>query len=56
LHWVLGACDVPLPSDLNRNCADVLAMAEQWLTESGAVNLGGSGRVDIVDCAALSAD
>lgn len=53
-------CDVPLPSDLNRDCAvnfaDVLAMADQWLTESGSVNLGGSGRVDMVDFAALSAD
>jgi len=56
----VGACDVPLSSDLNGDCAvnfaDVLTMAEQWLTESDSVNLGGSGRVDIVDFAALSAD
>ncbi|MHC4744281.1 MAG: hypothetical protein ACYS8Z_20390, partial [Planctomycetota bacterium] len=56
----VGACDIPLPSDLNSDCAinftDVLAMGEQWLGESGSANLEGSGRVNMVDFAALSKD
>ncbi|MBL7153728.1 MAG: hypothetical protein ISS79_08415 [Phycisphaerae bacterium] len=39
----VGACDLPLPSDLDRDCAvnfkDVLAMADQWLTEKAAAIL-----------------
>jgi hypothetical protein len=56
----VGACDVPLRSDLNRDCVvnfkDVQAMAEQWLAESGLANLGGDDRIDMVDFAALSRD
>ena len=48
----VGACDVPLRSDLNRDCVvnfkDVQAMAEQWLAESGLDNLGGDDRIDML--------
>jgi len=53
-----GACDVPLPGDLNWDCEinleDVLIAAGQWLGESGTANLGGGDRVDMVDFAMRS--
>jgi hypothetical protein len=56
----VGTCDVPLSSDLNRDCVidfkDVQIIADYWLTESDLANLNDDDRVDIGDYATLSRD
>ena len=52
-----GGCDLPLPSDLNRDCEinmeDLFIMADQWLKESGVAHTGSVALNDTVDFTTL---